>query len=327
MELKQLDYFRVVAKLGSFSQASVALMIVQPALSRQIGKLEEEVGAKLFYRNGRGVMLTDAGRRFLDVAERTLSDLKNVCAELNAEKAAPQGSVTLGMPPAIGAMIGPSLLMRMKRNMPQIKLHVIDGLSGHICEWMLAGKIDIGIVHESRQSNSLLLENLLSEALYLIGQPNPALGLHHPGNLIGEVSLAEASRLPLILQGPSHGLRRLVDRVAAEAQLDLNIEMEIDAVTTITGLVRTEGLYGILPLGCALDDVQSGKLHAWRIVEPSLTNVMLLATVPNKPFSPAMREVRKALQVEIAAMQSGFGTAQLAPSMRVAPRAAASAVL
>ncbi len=302
MELKQLEYFRTVARIGSFSQASAMLMVVQPALSRQIAKLEEEVGSKLFYRNGRGVTLTEAGRRFLDVAERALDQLEGVCAELRAEKVVPGGTVTLGMPPSVSAMIGASLLMRLRRTFPDIKLHITDGLSGHVCEWMMSGKIDIGIVHESRQSSSLLLERLLSEALYLVGRPDAGLGLVRPEGAIGEATLEEVLRLPLVLQGQSHGLRRLIDRVVGEAGLAMDVQMEIDAVRTIANLVRHEKLYGILPLGCVIDDLRNGQVCAWRITKPALTNVMLLATMPNKPFSPAMREVRKAIQTEIAAL-------------------------
>jgi LysR family transcriptional regulator, nitrogen assimilation regulatory protein len=302
MELKQLEYFRTVARIGSFSQASAMLMVVQPALSRQIAKLEEEIGSKLFYRNGRGVTLTEAGQRFLDVADRALDQLENVCAELRAERSAPSGTVTLGMPPSVSAMIGASLLMRLRRTFPEIKLHITDGLSGHVCEWMMSGKIDIGIVHESRQSSSLLLERLLSEALYLVGRPDLGLGLSRPDTAFGQITLEEALQLPLVLQGQSHGLRRLIDRVVGEAGLSMDVQMEIDAVRTIANLVQHEKLYGILPLGCVIDDLRNGRICAWQISKPALTNVMLLATMPNKPFTPAMREVRKAIQTEIAAL-------------------------
>ena len=303
MELKQLNYFRAVAKAGSFSRASDTLMVVQPALSRQIARLEDEVGAKLFYRNGRGVMLTEAGQRFLAVVERLLDDLALVRTELRAEQDVPRGTVRLGMPPSVSAMIGAPLLMRLRRTFPDIKLHIIDGLSGHICDWMISGTIDIGIVHDSRQSNGLTLEPLLSEALYVIGRPSPALGLEAPDGPFGTITLAELARLPLVLQGQSHGLRRLIDRVVAEADLDLDIDMEIDAVATIVRLLQSEPLYGVLPIGCAIDQLEEGHLQAWRITHPTLTNVMLLATAANAPFTPAMREVRDAIQREVALLR------------------------
>ena len=66
MNLKQLEYFVQVAELGSFSKAAVVLDIAQPALSRQVRSLETELSQQLFLRNGRGVALTDAGRRLFD---------------------------------------------------------------------------------------------------------------------------------------------------------------------------------------------------------------------------------------------------------------------
>ncbi len=320
MELKQLNYFRSVAKAGSFSRASDALVVVQPALSRQIARLEEEIGTKLFYRNGRGVMLTDAGRRFLEVVERTLDDLSTVCTELRAEQTTPRGTVRLGMPPSVSAMIGVPLLMRLRQTFPEIHLHIIDGLSGHVCDWMINGTIDIAIVHDARQSMGLNLEPLLSETLYVIGCPSEALGLGDPEGAFGSITLAELARLPLVLQGRTHGLRRLIDRVIAEAGIELDITMEIDAIGTIVRLLQREPLYGVLPIGCAIDQLEEGHLRAWRITHPTLTNVMLLATATNAPFTPAMREVRNAIQTEVALLrESGMILAAPTTALAAAP--------
>ncbi|WP_158498613.1 LysR family transcriptional regulator [Martelella endophytica] len=301
MEMKQLEYFCAVARAGSFSKASSDLMVVQPALSRQVGRLESELATKLFYRNGRGVALTDAGRRFLSVADGVLHDLDKIRAELSEDNDAPTGTVTVGMPPSVSAMITTSLLIGIRRKFPGIKLHIIDGLSGHICEWMTAGKIDIGIIHESRQTAGLLLEPLMSEPLYLVGKPSAANGLPDPAGRIGKISFEDAARLPLILQGDSHGLRRLIDRTARELHVPVNIEMEIDAIAAITKLVQVEPFFSVLPIGCVGRQLADGDFSAWRIASPELLNVMLMASVPNRPFTAAMREVRRAIQTEIAA--------------------------
>lgn len=301
MEMKQLEYFCAVARAGSFSRASSELMVVQPALSRQVGRLESELSTKLFYRNGRGVALTDAGKRFLAVADSVLGDLESIRAELAEDRDAPSGTVTVGMPPSVSAMIATSLLLSIRRQFPDIKLHIIDGLSGHICEWMAAGKIDIGIVHESRQSSGLLLEPLMSEPLYLVGRPSATDILPDPQGVIGTVSFDTVANLPLILQGDSHGLRRLIDRTAREMNVTLDIEIEIDAIAAITKLVQVEPFFSILPIGCVNRQLADGEFSAWRITRPELLNVMLIASVPNKPFTSAMREVRRAIQLQIAA--------------------------
>ncbi|TPW27377.1 LysR family transcriptional regulator [Martelella alba] len=300
MELKQLEYFCAVARAGSFSKASAELMVVQPALSRQIGRLESELSTKLFYRNGRGVALTEPGKRFLAVADSVLSELENIRTALADDKAAPAGTVTVGMPPSVSAMIGASLLIAVRRHFPAIKLHVIDGLSGHICEWMMAGKIDVGIVHDSRQSAGLLMEPLMKEPLFLVGKPSAAHRLKDPGRRIGRVNFADAASLPLILQGGSHGLRRLIDATARDLDLPLDVEMEVDAVSTITRLIEAEPFYSILPYGCVSAQLESGSLSAWQVMAPELTNVMLMASVPNKPFTAAMQEVRRAIRMQIA---------------------------
>src|ERR1700761_2797175 len=103
MEFRQLTYFCKVAQTGSFSSASAELAIAQPALSRQIRKLEEELDVLLFHRNGRGVRLTEAGRRLFERSSHILIDFENLAADTK------QGSctavVTIGMPPALTSAI------------------------------------------------------------------------------------------------------------------------------------------------------------------------------------------------------------------------------
>ena len=82
MELRQLQYFRSVTELKSFSRAAVRVRIAQPAINRQVRKLEDEVGVALFYRDGRGAHLTEAGAEFYEP----------VCRALSLLETAPKGS-------------------------------------------------------------------------------------------------------------------------------------------------------------------------------------------------------------------------------------------
>jgi len=98
MNLKQLDYFVHVAELGSFSKAALVLDIAQPALSRQVRGLETELRENLFLRNGRGVALTDAGRRLFDHSVAILELVALAREDLGTSRDEPVGQVTVGLP-------------------------------------------------------------------------------------------------------------------------------------------------------------------------------------------------------------------------------------
>src|SRR5258707_12156340 len=104
MDLKQLEYFRHVAELGSFTRAASFLSVVQPALSRQVRQLEVELGQNLFERNGRGVALTDAGARVLEHTRGILLQVGRARQELEGQKNADPRHLVRGCPQNLAAL-------------------------------------------------------------------------------------------------------------------------------------------------------------------------------------------------------------------------------
>ena len=142
MNLKQLEYFVHVAELGSFSKAAVVLDIAQPALSRQVRSLETELRQQLFLRNGRGVALTDAGKRLFDHSVAVLQLMAHAREDLGASRDEPVGRVTIGLPPSIGRQLTLPLIDRFKKQLPAARLAIVEGLSTHIVEWVTTGRIE-----------------------------------------------------------------------------------------------------------------------------------------------------------------------------------------
>ena len=112
MELLELRYLAEVAEAGSFSRASVRIGITQPALSRQIQKLEQELRTQLFYRHGRGVTLTPAGLKLREIIGPVLDRLSELKREIIEQSAGTVGQVTFGVPPSIGATLVAPLVRR-----------------------------------------------------------------------------------------------------------------------------------------------------------------------------------------------------------------------
>jgi len=142
MNLKQLEYFVQVAELGSFSKAAVVLDVAQPALSRQVRGLETELRQQLFLRNGRGVALTDAGKRLFDHSVAVLQLVAHAREDLGASRDEPVGRVTIGLPPSIGRQLTLPLIDRFRKQLSSARLAIVEGLSTHIVEWVTTGRID-----------------------------------------------------------------------------------------------------------------------------------------------------------------------------------------
>ena len=145
MNLRQLESFVRVAELGSFSKAARVLDIAQPALSRQVRLLEVDLRETLLLRNGRGVALTPAGRRLFEHGVQILQQVAQARADLGAQRDAPVGQVTIGLPPSIGRRLTKPLIEGFRAQLPQARITVVEGLSSYIAEWIASGRADLGL--------------------------------------------------------------------------------------------------------------------------------------------------------------------------------------
>ncbi|MGE3144695.1 MAG: LysR family transcriptional regulator, partial [Pseudorhodoplanes sp.] len=129
MDFRELRYFSFVAELKSFSRAAAQLRIAQPALSRCVRQLEEELGVTLFDRHGRGVTLTEAGQTLYERAQTLLQGLRQARDDVATTSAVPRGSLRLAVPPAAGQGLAPSLIERYHALYPQVSIHIHEGVS------------------------------------------------------------------------------------------------------------------------------------------------------------------------------------------------------
>lgn len=293
MDVKQLKYFVHVAELGSFSKASAFLSIAQPALSRQVRNLEGELGATLLYRNGRGVSVTESGDQLLRHAKAILEQMERARSEVAAVEGEPQGAVILGMPPTVSQVLVTPLIKHFRSHYPRISLKVVEGFSGHVHEWLVQGRLDVALLYNAPKTRHLITEELLIEELFLISPPAAA----EPG--AETVRLAALADLPLILPSRPHGLRLLVDTVAADADVALSVDVELDALSAIKELVEDGAGYTILPYASVHREVAEGRLAARRIFGPPISRSLLLASSTQQPISAAARAVMQQIKGQV----------------------------
>ena len=148
MDLRQLEYFVRVAELGSFTKASILLSVAQPALSKQVRRLEVELRQSLFNRNGRGIILTQEGALLLEHARGIIEQVERARYALSAIKESPVGKVVIATPPITGKALTAGLITTFRERFPKAALEIIEGKSRFIHEWLMMGRIDIGILYD-----------------------------------------------------------------------------------------------------------------------------------------------------------------------------------
>lgn len=299
MDLKQLDYFRHVAELGSFTRAASFLAVVQPALSRQVRQLETELGQNLFERNGRGVVLTEAGTRLLEHARGILTQVGRARQELEDQRNGDTGHFTLGLPPTLGRSVTVPLVKAFDRQLPNARFATVEGLSAYILEWLNLGRIDCALVYNALSSPTLDLQPLLDEQLFLIA-PLPARGARKSRK---SVTLAELADYPLNIPSRPHAMRMSVETALAGVDAKINVAHEIECIPAIIDLVRQGHGYAVLPLNAVKSTAWSDEVLAKAILAPILKTSLSIATSAQRPRSPLLRKaidvVRDVVRQEI----------------------------
>ncbi|MBL8329488.1 MAG: LysR family transcriptional regulator [Rubrivivax sp.] len=293
MNLKQLETFVRVAEMGSFSKAALVLDTVQPALSRQVRQLEIDLHVTLLERTGRGVVLTEAGKRLFEHSVGILALVARAREDLEASRDEPAGRVVLGLPPSLGRQLAVPLVQTFQREWPKARLAVVEGLSAHIAEWIATGRVDVGLLYSPQPHAALEIEPLRSEPLCLIS-PRPAAPA--PARRVrraepSPVPLRDLEGLPLVIPERLHATRRLLEAQAALSGIKLHIAWEMSSVPAILALVRSGHGHAVLTAEALGDAEAAGSLQARPIVEPALVNTLCLATSATKRVTPLQRSL------------------------------------
>jgi LysR family nitrogen assimilation transcriptional regulator len=297
MNLKHLQSFVRVAELGSFSKAARVLDIAQPALSRQVRQLETDLRETLLLRNGRGVSLTDAGRRLFDHGVQILQQVSQAREDLGAERGAAVGHVKIGLPPSIGRRLTLPLIEGFRQHLPRARLTIVEGLSANIAEWIASGRADLGLLYNPDAQPELEITPVLRERLCLV-EPAAARGRRVAPK---PLPLRELGSYPLILPERHHSIRRLLQTQATLAAVKLNVAWEVSSVPSIIDLVCAGVGHAVLNASAVAASGRGAELAVRPIVDPELVSVLFLAQSATKPPTPLQRRVARLLTELIGA--------------------------
>ena len=233
MDLKQIEYFVRVAELGSFTRASAALGIAQPALSRQVRLLEVELRQNLLLRNGRGASPTEAGKLLLEHGRGILHQVERAREELGRVRGALAGRVAIGLPPSVAKVLTVPLTREFRARLPDAALSISEGLSAAMQESLITGRLDIVLLYNASAAPGIEITPLLEEDLFLVqGQTEATHRLHDQ-----PIALREVAALPLIIPTRPNAIRMQVEAELATLGCYPHIALEIDGVSAILDLV------------------------------------------------------------------------------------------
>ena len=285
MDLKQLEYFVHVAEMGSFTRASAFLQVAQPALSRQVRTLEVELRQPLLDRNGRGVTLTEAGKRLLAHARGILQQVQRARDDLEDQRGAATGRLAIALPPSVSRTLTAPLVKAFRERLPRANLSVVEGLSTYALEWLAIGRVDCAVVYNVTPSTAVDLQPLLDEPLYLVSARSG-----RAGRIGKPLALREVAQRELVIPSRPHSVRMLLEAALANEGCRAKVALEIESIPAILDLVLQGGCHAVLAENAIRTSGQPEAFQLRPIGPPALVATLWMATSAQRPRGPLIEQ-------------------------------------
>lgn len=285
MEIRQLRAFVAIAESGTFTAGALRVHVTQAAISMQIRQLETEIGARVFVRAPRHVILTEAGEQLLRRARHILREHDAALDEIAELAGAERGRLRIG---SASAMVLseqlPAILKELRKQHPAAEIMVTSGTSEVLVDQILSGDVDIAFVSLPVDVRGIKTERLNQDQLVAIASPRHKLAKQRT---IDAYTLAGER---LILGERGGNTRRLIDQFFAQAGVTLHVAMELSRQQAIKRMVEEDMGVGIVPLQSVKDEVEKGKLIRWWIEGAQINWELGIAQLSNGYDSPIMQK-------------------------------------
>ena len=279
MELRHIRYFLRAAEVMHFTRAAESLYVSQPSLSIHIQQLEEEFGAPLFERC-RQLRLTEAGQLLLAHARTAVWELERAKEEISDLQGLFRGTLRIGSTHLFSKKLVPAVLAAYHEAHPNISLNAQMGTSREVEHDILTRSIDVGLAYLPPESNEIEYETLTSDQVFIVVSPR------HPLAKKTEISKAELSNLPLVLQSIGHTTRRLIDVYFAKENILPNILLQLNDIPMLFSMVK-RGKAGAIASRRAIEDT---SFHRIPLPGPPLVWTAGILKLRNVPLSAAAIE-------------------------------------
>ncbi len=295
MEIRQLRAFVAIAESGTFTAGAQRVHVTQAAISMQIRQLESEVGARVFVRAPRHVILTEAGEHLLRRARHILREHDAALDEIAGLAGAERGRLRIGSASAMVATDQlPRILKEVRKQHPAAEISVVSGTSEALVQQILGGDLDIAFVSMPVDVRGIQTQRLSEDQLVAIASPRHKLAKQ---KTISAYTLAGEK---LILGERGGNTRRLIDQFFAQAGVSLHVAMELSRQAAIKRMVEEDMGVGIVPLQSVKEEVDKGQLVRWWIEGAEINWELGLAQLSGGYESPIMQKFATLAQKEFA---------------------------
>jgi LysR family nitrogen assimilation transcriptional regulator len=303
IDIRSMRSFVAVASAGSISRAAENLHIAQPALSLQVKNIEEQLGAQLFERTPKGVTLTAAGQRFLAHVIDILRRVEVACEDVRDAVNEPTGRVALGLSHSMAKVLTVSLISNILRRWPKIQFQMVDMSTGYIPDYLVNGRIDIGLSFSAAEVAGLRYTHLVEEELVLVTSAAQCRAAFGPGaTKRNHVTLEELPRFPVILPTTAHSLRSCIDEFLRRHDLTLNVTAEVTNIPQLIELATRDVGSTIISYASVAADHAAGRVHVLPISNARLFRPVYLCRSATAPLSIATALVHDLIVSTVADM-------------------------
>ncbi|HEX3438234.1 MAG TPA: LysR family transcriptional regulator [Pseudacidobacterium sp.] len=280
MDFEQLRTFLEVSRLKSFSRAADKLGVTQPAISAQIRSLENEVGARLFDRDGGKVTFTAAGRLFEPFAEHCLQAANHIMVGIGELHRSPRGEISVCANEATSLYVLPTVFAQFKKQYTRVNLSIVRADRSKTLEAVLNREVDFGIVSLPIKDARLLIDVIHKDELVLVVPKS------HPLATREQIKFAELLQYPLLL--PKHGRQReQIDDIFRAQDVHPRVAMEVDSSELLKRLIGAGLGMGFLPRSNVRDDERAGLLKTLKVEGVRLSRELALVFRKDKTLTRA----------------------------------------
>jgi DNA-binding transcriptional LysR family regulator len=280
MDFEQLRTFMEVSRLRSFSRAAEKLLVTQPAISAQIRTLENEVGARLFDRDGGKVTFTAAGRVFEPFAEHCLQCHNHIMVTVGELHRTPRGEISVSANEATSLYVLPAVFAQFKRQYSRVGLSIVRADRLKTVESVLSREVDFGVVSLPIKDSRLTVDTLHRDDVVMVAPSQ------HP--LAARESVKFAEILPHSLLLPKQGRQReLIEDLFRSNDVQPRVAMEVESSELLKRLIVAGLGIGFLPRSNVLEDTKSGALRILKIEGVRLNRELALIYRKDKTLTRA----------------------------------------
>lgn len=283
MDLKKLRYFLAVAESGSMAEASRRLRLVQPALSQQISRLEDQLGVELMERSSRGITVTEQGRILQGYASSILAQVDRATLAVKDSVRGHSHSATIGMPASIATLLGIPLFTALRGRHRPVALTIYDNFAASTEQGLASGKLNCALTTEDMTSARATSVLFATERLFLI----QGSGYHGARTM----RLDRIGQTPLVLPPAPNRIRSIVQEVLEQNGIEMVLTGEFRSLSTILAAVRSNIAATFLPVSAVTHEVMSGEFTAIDPCDEALKRELYLTAPKDRSDADEVTEI------------------------------------